>query len=86
MKIILLALLLILSPVASSLAAPAEMYVGEAVVENKQLAERKRALPLALLQVIQKLSGLRHFDRYPLVGPRGAPAEPGDRWPRPGPW
>lgn len=67
MKIILLALLLILSPVASSLAAPGDLYVGEAVVENKQLAERKRALPLALLQVIQKLSGLRHFDRYPLV-------------------
>lgn len=67
MRIILLALLMIQLPVASSLAAPADLYTGEAVVENQSLSERKRAMPLALLQVLQKLSGLRYFDRYPLV-------------------
>jgi hypothetical protein len=67
MKIFLLALLLILLPVASSLAAPADLYTGEAVVNDKQLSERNRALPLALLQVVQKITGLRQFDRYPLV-------------------
>lgn len=67
MKIILLALLMIQLPVASSLAAPVDLYTGEAVVENQQLSERNRALPLAFMQVLQKLSGLRHFDMYPLV-------------------
>jgi len=67
MRIILLALLMIQLPVATSLAAPADLYTGEAVVDNQTLSERKRAIPLALLQVLQKLSGLRHFDRYPLV-------------------
>jgi hypothetical protein len=67
MKNILLTLLMILLPVASCLAAPADLYTGKAVVENQQLSERNRALPLALMQVLQKLSGLRHFDMYPLV-------------------
>ena len=67
MRLILLALLLIQLPVANGLAAPADLYTGEAVVESQQLSERKRALPLALMQVLQKLSGLRHFDMYPLV-------------------
>jgi hypothetical protein len=67
MRIFILALLLIQLPVASSLAAPADLYTGEDLVESQTLSERKRALPLALLQVLQKLSGLRHFDMYPLV-------------------
>jgi hypothetical protein len=67
MKNILLTLLMILLPVASCLAAPADLYTAKVVVENQQLSERNRALPLALMQVLQKLSGLRHFDMYPLV-------------------
>ena len=67
MRIFLLALLMLQLPVASSLAAPADLYTGEAVVDSQALSERNRALPLALLQVLQKLSGLRHFDMYPMV-------------------
>jgi len=67
MRIILLALLLFPLPVASNQAAPVDLYTGEAVVENQQVSERNRALPLALIQVLQKISGLRHFDDNPLV-------------------
>ncbi|MGD8579447.1 MAG: DUF2066 domain-containing protein [Lysobacterales bacterium] len=41
------------------------LYTGEAKVENKGAQERSRALPLALEQVLGKLSGLRQFDDYP---------------------
>jgi hypothetical protein len=67
MRIILLALLMFPLPAASSQATPVDLYTGEAVVENQRLAERNRALPLALMQVLQKISGLRHFDDNPLV-------------------
>lgn len=66
MRKIVLTLLLILVPVASSLAAPAELYTGVVEVESQQASERKQALPMALLQVLQKLSGLRQIDDAPL--------------------
>lgn len=46
-----------------------ELYSGEAPVADQSTGERRRALPLALEQVLQKLSGLRYFDDYPLIGP-----------------
>jgi len=65
MRLILLALLLIQLPVANVLAAPVDLYTGETVVESQQLSERKRALPLALMQVLQKLSGQREMPVSP---------------------
>jgi len=49
--------------------ASADLYTGEIAVSDQGAAERNRALPLALQQVLQKLSGLRWFDDYPLVEP-----------------
>jgi hypothetical protein len=67
MKSILLAILISWMPAASCLAAVSELYTGEAVVENQKFAERNRALPIALKQSLQKLSGLQYFDDYPLL-------------------
>jgi hypothetical protein len=44
-----------------------ELYAGEIPVAHQGESERQRALPLALRQVLLKLSGLRQFDDYPLV-------------------
>ena len=60
-------LFLMFSFVSTGQAASANLYVGEAPVESQQASERRKAMPLALLQVLQKLSGLRFFDDYPLV-------------------
>jgi hypothetical protein len=69
MKIILfLALLVFLSPAALQ-AAPVELHFGEVPVADQGPAERERALPQALRQVLQKLSGLRSFEAYPLLEP-----------------
>jgi len=67
MRIVLLILLLILLPAGNALAAPAGLYTGEVLVQTQQKSERNRALPLALKQVLQKLSGQGSFDDYPLV-------------------
>lgn len=67
MKAIFLVILLILLPPAGPAAAAQDLYVGEAAVLDQGGAERSRALPLALEQVLQKLTGLRQFDDYPLV-------------------
>ena len=69
MRIILLIFLLILLPAGNAFAAPAGLYTGEVLVESQQRSERNRALPLALQQVLQKLSGKNNFDDYPLVDP-----------------
>jgi hypothetical protein len=69
MRTILLVSLLLLAPLACRAAAATELYVGEAVVADQGGAERARALPLALEHVLQKISGLRQFDDYPLVRP-----------------
>jgi hypothetical protein len=67
MKAILLVSLLILLLPASPAEAAQDLYVGEVAVLDQGGAERSRALPLALEQVLQKLTGLRQFDDYPLV-------------------
>lgn len=73
MKRIVLLCLLILAPAAALAAAGtqavADLYTGEAAVTGQGAAERERALPLALAQVLGKLSGLPHFEDRPLVGP-----------------
>ena len=58
-------MLLLLLPLGTGFAATADLYTGEVFVESQQASERKRALPLALKQVLQKLSGLRNFDEFP---------------------
>ena len=69
MRIILLLFPLILLPAANAFSAPAGLYTGEVLVENQQRSERNRVLPLALKQVLQKLSGQGSFDDYPQVEP-----------------
>lgn len=74
MRTIILILLLALLPVSGSQAASVDVYTGEAVVTGKEAGERRRALPLALENALQKLSGLRSFDDYPQVKPALADA------------
>lgn len=62
-------MLLILLPAGTGFAAVVELYTGEVRVENQQKSERIRAMPLALKQVLQKLSGRGSFEDYPLVEP-----------------
>jgi hypothetical protein len=69
MRTILLLVILILAPLACRADALADLYVGEAPVADQGGAERQRALPLALENVLQKLSGLRSFDDYALLNP-----------------
>jgi hypothetical protein len=69
MRKILLLLLLIILPLSTSQAAPADLYYGEIAVDDQSASERRRALPLALEHVFQKLSGLRQFEDYPLLQP-----------------
>ena len=69
MRVFLLILMLILLPVGAGLAAPAGLYTGEVPVTSQQKSERNRAMPLALKQVLQKLSGRAGFEDYPLVAP-----------------
>jgi hypothetical protein len=69
MRIVLLILLLNLLPSGSAFAAPAGLYTGEVPVQSQQKSDRNRALPLALKQALQKLSGQSSFDDYPLVYP-----------------
>jgi hypothetical protein len=64
-----LMLSLVLVPPRVTGAAGAELYTGEVPVADQGAAERDRAVPLALEQVLQKLSGLRQFEDYPLVQP-----------------
>jgi len=69
MRTILLLSLLILAPLVCRAADAPGLYVGEAVVADQGTGERARALPAALEHVLQKLSGLRQFDDYPLLRP-----------------
>ena len=64
-----------LPPSVGAVSPAQDLYTGEATVSDQSAGERRRALPLALQQVLQKLSGLRYFDDYPLIGPAldGAP-------------
>ena len=60
---------LILLPSGNVFSAPAKLYTGDVPVESQQRSERNRALPRALKQVLQKLSGLSDFEEYPQVKP-----------------
>lgn len=69
MRLILLLLALVLAPHQAALALEGSLYTGEAPVQDQGDGERRRALPLALSHVLQKISGLRNFDEHPLVEP-----------------
>jgi len=60
-----LALLPAVTPLHASVAS---LYSGEVPVENQSSAEQRRATPVALEQVLQKLSGVRDFEPYPGLG------------------
>jgi hypothetical protein len=65
----LLIFLLILLISGNAFSAPVGLYTGDVLVENQQKPERNRALPQALKQVLQKLSGMGNFDEYPQLEP-----------------
>ena len=67
MRKILLISLLTWLPMTAIQATPVDIYTGEAMVESKDAGERKRALPKALKNALQKFSGLRSFEDYPQV-------------------
>jgi hypothetical protein len=67
MKATLLIMLLFLVPPPAFGAAPFDLYSGEAAVGEQDAAERRRAVPDALAEVLRKLSGLRQFDELPQV-------------------
>lgn len=69
MRTFLLILLLSSLPAVDCLAASVDVYTGVAAVQTKDVNERNRALPRALRNVLQKVSGLRSFEDYPLVEP-----------------
>jgi hypothetical protein len=69
MRTLLLISLLTWLPATGIQAAPIDIYTGEAVVAGKDASERRRALPMALKNVLQKFSGLRTFEDHPLVEP-----------------
>jgi len=69
MRKILLISLLTWLPITAIQATPIDIYTGEATVESKDAGERRRALPKALKNVLQKFSGLRSFEDYPQVEP-----------------
>jgi len=69
MRTVILISLLTLFSFTGVHAATIDVYTGEAVVESKDAGERRRALPLALENALQKFSGLRSFEDYPLVEP-----------------
>ena len=57
--------LAVLATMSPYVAAAPELYTGEVPVADQSQAERARAIPLALEQVLQKLSGLRNFEELP---------------------
>jgi hypothetical protein len=69
MRTFLLLSALLFLPLASGQADTIDLYTGEVLVESQDSSERRRALPLALEHVLQKISGLRYFEDYPLVEP-----------------
>jgi len=69
MRKILLISLLAWLPLTGLQATPIDIYTGEAVVESKDAGERRRTLPRALKNALQKFSGLGSFEDYPQVEP-----------------
>lgn len=66
---ILVSLLTLLMPLQWLRAAPLNLYQGAVPVADQSPGEQARAMPLALAQVLQKLSGLRDFAALPAVEP-----------------
>jgi len=62
---ILVALFALLLPAEALRAAPLNLYLGAVPVEDQSPGERSRAMPLALAQVLQKLTGLQDFSEFP---------------------
>ena len=50
-------------------AASPGLYAGEAPVQDQSGPEQRRAMPVALGQVVQKLTGLSEFSEFPEVEP-----------------
>ncbi|MDT8320082.1 MAG: DUF2066 domain-containing protein [Xanthomonadales bacterium] len=65
----LLTLALMLLPLGATAADGEDLFTGEAAVENQGPAARSAAFPLALRNVLQKVTGLRGFSDYPSVEP-----------------
>ena len=63
MKTILLPILTILLLTGLSLVRADDLYVGSVPVENQSPAARDGAFPRALMQVLEKLSGMRDLDQ-----------------------
>jgi len=74
MKRLLLFCILMLASLGGWAASNSDLYVGEAPVADQGAGERSRAMPMALQNVLQKLSGLRQFDDYPELGAAVRPA------------
>ncbi len=69
LSVILVSLLLLSLPLKQLQAAPLNLYLGAVPVADQSQAERSRAMPLALKQVLQKLTGLRDFVDFPALEP-----------------
>lgn len=69
LSIILVACFVILVAAQPLGAATAELYSGEVPVADQSVSEQQRAMPQALQQVLQKLSGLRDFEEFPGLKP-----------------
>jgi len=65
---IILATCAVFGHTVSLLAFESGLFTGEAAVADQSAAEQSRAKPQALLQVLQKVSGLRNFEAYPDLG------------------
>ena len=61
---ILLSLFVMLTPRNTLQAAALNLYLGAVPVEDQSAGERSRAMPLALKQVLQKLTGLQDFSGF----------------------
>jgi hypothetical protein len=54
-------------PAVAATGSPLDLYTGTAPVQDQGEAERRRATPAALLNVLQKLSGLREIPPQPAL-------------------
>jgi len=66
---IFICLFVLLVPVSRLEAAPLNLYSGAVPVPDQSPEERSRAMPAALAQVVQKLTGLRDFSEFPDLEP-----------------
>ena len=59
----------LLAPFSALQADTPNLYLGSVPVSDQSVGEQSRAMPLALAQVLQKLTGLRNFEQFPEVEP-----------------